>query len=42
MGDLVLDGATYRVSFQDQVLKLGPTEFKLLSYLMQYSCLYLH
>jgi two-component system phosphate regulon response regulator PhoB len=31
---LVLDPATYRVSFQDQPLKLGPTEFKLLQFLM--------
>ena len=31
---LSLDPATHRVSFQDQPLKLGPTEFKLLHYLM--------
>ena len=31
---LSLDPATYRVNFQDQLLKLGPTEFKLLQYLM--------
>lgn len=31
---LVLDPATHRVSFADQPLKLGPTEFKLLHYLM--------
>ncbi|MBL8370019.1 MAG: phosphate regulon transcriptional regulator PhoB [Burkholderiaceae bacterium] len=34
VGDLVLDPATYRVSWQGQPLKLGPTEFKLLQYLM--------
>jgi two-component system phosphate regulon response regulator PhoB len=34
MGDLKLDPETYRVTFQDQALKLGPTEFKLLHYLM--------
>lgn len=31
---LNLDPATHRVSFEDQPLKLGPTEFKLLHYLM--------
>lgn len=31
---LSLDPATHRVTFQDQPLKLGPTEFKLLHYLM--------
>jgi two-component system phosphate regulon response regulator PhoB len=31
---LRLDSATHRVSFADQPLKLGPTEFKLLHYLM--------
>jgi two-component system phosphate regulon response regulator PhoB len=31
---LTLDPSTYRVSFEDQALKLGPTEFKLLQYLM--------
>lgn len=34
VGDLSLDAATYRVTFKDQPLKLGPTEFKLLNYLM--------
>ena len=34
MGHLVLDADTHRVSFQDQPLKLGPTEFKLLQYFM--------
>ena len=33
-GALVLDPATYRVSWVGQPLKLGPTEFKLLNYLM--------
>lgn len=36
IGDLRLDGATHRVTFQDAVLKLGPTEFKLLQHLMSY------
>ena len=31
---LSLDSATHRVFFADQALKLGPTEFKLLHYLM--------
>ncbi len=31
---LTLDSATHRVSFGQQALKLGPTEFKLLHYLM--------
>jgi two-component system phosphate regulon response regulator PhoB len=31
---LLLDPATHRVSYSDQPLKLGPTEFKLLHYLM--------
>lgn len=34
IGALALDPATHRVSFQDKPLKLGPTEFKLLHYLM--------
>lgn len=36
IGDLRLDGATHRATFQDTVLKLGPTEFKLLQHLMSY------
>lgn len=36
-GDLSLDPATYRVTFQGQMLKLGPTEFKLLHYLMAHA-----
>jgi two-component system, OmpR family, phosphate regulon response regulator PhoB len=34
LAGLTLDPATYRVSFQEQPLKLGPTEFKLLQYFM--------
>lgn len=34
VGALSLDSATYRVTFTEQPLKLGPTEFKLLQYLM--------
>ncbi len=36
IGDLVLDAATYRVTFKGQLLKVGPTEFKLLNYLMKH------
>jgi two-component system, OmpR family, phosphate regulon response regulator PhoB len=36
-GDLSLDPSTYRVAFQGQLLKLGPTEFKLLHYLMTHA-----
>ena len=35
IGALLLDAATYRVSYDGQPLKMGPTEFKLLHYLMQ-------
>jgi two-component system, OmpR family, phosphate regulon response regulator PhoB len=34
IGALMLDGATHRVTYQEMPLKLGPTEFKLLQYLM--------
>ena len=34
---LTLDAATHRVHFQDKPLKLGPTEFKLLQYLMSHA-----
>lgn len=34
VGALALDAATYRVTFGGEALKLGPTEFKLLHYLM--------
>jgi len=36
-GPLSLDTATYRVSFQDKPLKLGPTEYKLLQFLMSHA-----
>ena len=36
IGELALDGAAHRVSWQGQPLKLGPTEFKLLQYLMKH------
>jgi two-component system phosphate regulon response regulator PhoB len=34
IGGLSLDPATYRVNFEEQPLKLGPTEFKLLQFFM--------
>jgi two-component system phosphate regulon response regulator PhoB len=37
IGALVLDGATHRVTFNDQNIKLGPTEFKLLNFLMHHA-----
>lgn len=37
VGALVLDSATHRISHQGQELKLGPTEFKLLHYLMKHA-----
>lgn len=37
IGPLVLDAATHRVSLDGQPLKLGPTEFKLLHYLMRHA-----
>ena len=36
IGDLVLDGATHRVTWRSHALKIGPTEFKLLHYLMRH------
>lgn len=36
IGNLTLDADTYRVSWQQQPLKVGPTEFKLLQYLMRH------
>lgn len=36
VGALVLDSETHRVTYQNQPLKLGPTEFKLLSHLMHH------
>ncbi len=37
VGPLTLDGATYRVSLHGAPLKIGPTEFKLLNYLMRHA-----
>ena len=37
IGALQLDGSTHRVSYQDAPLRLGPTEFKLLNYLMHHT-----
>ena len=37
VGALSLDSSTYRVAFNDPMLKLGPTEFKLLHYLMTHA-----
>ena len=36
IGELTLDAATYRVNYKGLPVKLGPTEFKLLHYLMKY------
>jgi two-component system phosphate regulon response regulator PhoB len=36
VGDLVLDAATHRVTWHGNPLKVGPTEFKLLHYLMKH------
>lgn len=36
IGELSLDAATHRVSWKGRPLKLGPTEFKLLAYLMKH------
>ena len=36
VGDLAMDTDTYRVSWQEQPLKVGPTEFKLLQYFMRH------
>jgi two-component system phosphate regulon response regulator PhoB len=36
MGDLQLDADTHRVNLADKPLKVGPTEFKLLHYLMRH------
>jgi two-component system phosphate regulon response regulator PhoB len=36
VADLVLDAATYRVTHAGRELKVGPTEFKLLNYLMKH------
>ncbi len=37
LGALSLDSSTYRVAFEGRTLKLGPTEFKLLQYLMTHA-----
>lgn len=37
VGALKLDASTYRVSLNEQPIKLGPTEFKLLQYLMNHA-----
>ena len=37
IGALALDSGTYRVTFEDKLIKLGPTEFKLLHYLMTHA-----
>jgi len=37
VGALVLDAGTHRIAFQNQELKLGPTEFKLLHYFMKHA-----
>lgn len=36
VGELLLDAATYRVSYQGRELKVGPTEFKLLHFVMKH------
>ena len=36
IGELALDPATHRVTWRGRTLKLGPTEFKLLHYLMRH------
>jgi two-component system phosphate regulon response regulator PhoB len=36
IGELVLDAATHRVAWRGLALKIGPTEFKLLHYLMRH------
>jgi two-component system phosphate regulon response regulator PhoB len=37
LADLMLDASTYRVTFRGKELKIGPTEFKLLHYLMKHA-----
>ncbi|WP_027015836.1 phosphate regulon transcriptional regulator PhoB [Comamonas composti] len=36
IGELVLDAAAHRVSWQGDMLKVGPTEFKLLHFMMKH------
>jgi two-component system phosphate regulon response regulator PhoB len=37
VSELALDAGTYRVTFRTRELKIGPTEFKLLHYLMKHA-----
>ena len=37
VGGLTLDAGTHRIAYDSQELKLGPTEFKLLHYLMKHA-----
>jgi two-component system phosphate regulon response regulator PhoB len=37
IGGLSMDASTYRVTYGEQLLKLGPTEFKLLNYFMTHA-----
>jgi two-component system phosphate regulon response regulator PhoB len=37
VAELLLDAGTYRVTFRTRELKIGPTEFKLLHYLMKHA-----
>jgi two-component system phosphate regulon response regulator PhoB len=37
IGNLIIDGATHRVSWQGAPVKMGPTEFKLLNFLMHHT-----
>lgn len=37
VGELILDAATHRISFKNQELKLGPTEFRLLNFFMTHT-----
>jgi two-component system phosphate regulon response regulator PhoB len=37
LAELMLDASTYRVTFRGKELKIGPTEFKLLHYLMKHA-----
>ncbi|MDR2155859.1 MAG: winged helix-turn-helix domain-containing protein, partial [Burkholderiaceae bacterium] len=37
IGALLLDAAAWRVTWHDEPLKLGPTEFRLLHYLMRHA-----
>ncbi len=37
IGSLIIDGATHRVSWQGAPVKMGPTEFNLLNFLMHHT-----